>query len=128
MHKELASRKRRSFFMARHYKRRRIGHLRLGGMYPLSAGVAAMRSRARVSSHPIHPMLITFPFGLWVTSFIFDVIGRASGNQDLFAAGFYAVIAGCVGAALAAVPGVIDLFATVPPNSSARQRGYIHGG
>ena len=87
-----------------------------------------MRSRARVSSHPIHPMLITFPFGLWVTSFIFDVIGRVSANHDLFAAGFYAVIAGCVGAALAAVPGVIDLFATVPPNSSARQRGYLHGG
>jgi uncharacterized membrane protein/nitrite reductase/ring-hydroxylating ferredoxin subunit len=86
-----------------------------------------MRSKARVSSHPIHPMLVMFPFGLWVTSFIFDVLGRVFGNQDLFAAAFYSLIAGCVGAALAAVPGVIDLFSVVPPNSSARQRGYIHG-
>jgi uncharacterized membrane protein/nitrite reductase/ring-hydroxylating ferredoxin subunit len=85
-----------------------------------------MRSKARVSSHPVHPMLVMFPFGLWVTSFIFDVLGRIFGNQDLFAAGFYAIIAGCVGAALAAVPGVIDLFSVVPPSSSARRRGYIH--
>jgi len=87
-----------------------------------------MRSTARVSSHPIHPMLVTFPFGLWTTSFIFDVLGRIFDNSNLFAAGFYALIAGCVGAALAAIPGVMDLFTVVPPNSSARQRGYIHGG
>ncbi len=86
-----------------------------------------MRSKARVSSHPIHPMLVMFPFGLWVTSFIFDVLGRSFGNQDLFAAGFYVIIAGCVGAALAAIPGIIDLFSVVPPNSSGRRRGYIHG-
>ncbi len=45
----------------------------------------------------------------------------------MWAAGFYCIVAGCVMAALAAVPGVIDLFSVVPPASSARQRGYIHG-
>ncbi|MFL6299186.1 MAG: DUF2231 domain-containing protein [Terriglobales bacterium] len=86
-----------------------------------------MRSTARVSSHPIHPMLVMFPFGLWTTSFIFDVLGRVFDNSNLFAAGFYVLVAGCVGALLAAIPGAIDLFTVVPPNSSARQRGYIHG-
>src|SRR3954467_2916482 len=93
--------------------------------YPLWTGVAAMRSKARISSHPVHPMLVMFPFGLWVASFVFDLLGRVFGNADLFAAGFYALIGGCIGAVLAAVPGVVDLFSVVPPDSSARKRGYI---
>ncbi len=87
-----------------------------------------MRSRVNLKSHPIHPMLVAFPIGLWVASFIFDVIAVLSNNNLLWAAGFFCVLAGCVGAALAAVPGVIDLFAVVPRRSSARDRGYIHGG
>src|SRR5438270_3292442 len=87
-----------------------------------------MRSKARISSHPIHPMLVSFPIGLWTGSLIFDLSGRAWGNGSLAAAGFYAVIGGCIGAVLAAFAGVMDLFGTVPPNSSARSRGYLHGG
>jgi nitrite reductase/ring-hydroxylating ferredoxin subunit/uncharacterized membrane protein len=73
-------------------------------------------------------MIVMFPFGLWVASFIFDLLGRAASNSNLFSAGYFCLIGGCVGAACAAVPGVIDLFGTVPPNSSARKRGYIHAG
>ena len=86
-----------------------------------------MISKASFRSHPIHPMAVALPIGLWVTSFIFDLIGAASREQTYFLASFYMIVAGCVGAALAAVPGVIDLFGTVPPNSSARSRGYLHG-
>jgi nitrite reductase/ring-hydroxylating ferredoxin subunit/uncharacterized membrane protein len=86
-----------------------------------------MRARAHIRSHPIHPMLIAFPIGLWTGSFIFDCIAVARNDGSFAAAGFYALIAGCVGAALAAVPGVIDLFNVVPERSSARRRGYIHG-
>ena len=67
-----------------------------------------MRSKAAVSSHPIHPMLVSFPIGLWVTAFIFALLGISRGDASLWAAGFYCVVAGCVGAALAAVPGAID--------------------
>jgi uncharacterized membrane protein/nitrite reductase/ring-hydroxylating ferredoxin subunit len=87
-----------------------------------------MISKANVRSHPIHPMVVAFPIGLWVTSFIFDLLGAASHEQTYFLASFYMIVAGCVGAVLAAVPGVIDLFGAIPPNSSARSRGYIHGG
>ncbi len=86
-----------------------------------------MRSRANLASHPIHPMLVALPIGLWIGAFVFDLLSVLSGNPLLAAAGFYALIAGCVGAVLAAVPGVIDLFGSVPERSSARTRGYIHG-
>ncbi len=87
-----------------------------------------MLARAQFKSHPLHPQFVAFPIGLWTTSFIFDAIGRSAANPLLWAAGFYALIAGCVGAALAAVPGAIDLFTVVPPNSSGKQRGLVHGG
>lgn len=86
-----------------------------------------MRTKAQIKSHPIHPMLVSLPIGLWVGSFVFDLLGAATGNIYLHITAYYALIGGCVGAVLAAVPGVIDLFGAVPPNSSARQRGYIHG-
>jgi uncharacterized membrane protein/nitrite reductase/ring-hydroxylating ferredoxin subunit len=87
-----------------------------------------MRSKAAIASHPIHPMLVSFPIGLWVTGFIFDLLGVSRGNAMLWAAGFYCVIAGCVGAVLAALPGAIDWVTVVPPNSSAKSRGLLHGG
>src|ERR1700761_8751198 len=86
-----------------------------------------MRSTANLASHPIHPMLVALPIGLWIGAFVFSAIAVFTGNALLGAAGFYTAIAGCVGAVLAAVPGVIDLFGSVPDRSSARTRGYIHG-
>ena len=85
-----------------------------------------MRSKAAIQSHPIHPMLVSLPIGLWIAAFVFELVGRD--NPDLWAAGFYCVIGGCVGAVLAALPGALDWLTVVPPNSSAKQRGLIHGG
>jgi nitrite reductase/ring-hydroxylating ferredoxin subunit/uncharacterized membrane protein len=86
-----------------------------------------MRSKASIKAHPLHPILVAFPIGLWVASLIFDLIAVNSNNNLLWAAGFFCVLGGCIGAALAAIPGVIDLLSIVPPRSSAKQRGYIHG-
>jgi len=44
-----------------------------------------------------------------------------------WAAGFYAIIAGSAGAFLAAIPGAIDWWTVVPPQSSAKNRGLVHG-
>jgi uncharacterized membrane protein/nitrite reductase/ring-hydroxylating ferredoxin subunit len=87
-----------------------------------------MRSKASIQSHPIHPMLVGFPIALWVAGFIFDLLGTRGSNTGLWAAGFYSVIGGCVGAVLAATAGVIDFLYTVPPESSAKNRGLLHGG
>lgn len=85
-----------------------------------------MRARAQIKSHPLHPLLVAFPIGLFVTSFIFDLIGTALGFGSLFAAAWYCIIAGLIGGVLAAIAGAVDLFGVVPPNSSAKSRGYKH--
>jgi nitrite reductase/ring-hydroxylating ferredoxin subunit/uncharacterized membrane protein len=72
-------------------------------------------------------MLVAFPLALWTVSLIFDLLGLALRNPALWAAGFYAIVAGTVGAVFAAVPGIIDWLTIVPPQSSAKNRGLIHG-
>jgi uncharacterized membrane protein len=68
-----------------------------------------MASPASIGGHPIHPMLIPFPIALWVFSLVADVIYLWRGNlvwRDWIA--FYALLGGIIGAALAAVFGIID--------------------
>ena len=70
-----------------------------------------MRTPASISKHPIHPMLIVFPIGLWIFSLVCDLIhvAGASGEAWLTAA-FYSMAGGLIGALCAAVPGFIDLL------------------
>ena len=85
-----------------------------------------MRARAQIKSHPIHPVLVAFPIGLWITGWIMDVVGVIGNQPMLTSAAWYCILAGCIGAALAAAAGTIDLFSVVPPRSSGRSRGYKH--
>ncbi|OLE73797.1 MAG: hypothetical protein AUG12_03810 [Acidobacteria bacterium 13_1_20CM_2_57_8] len=68
-----------------------------------------MGSPASVHGHPIHPMLVVFPIGLWVFSFICDIVYHA-GSYNIFWKGvaFYTMLGGVLGALVAAVPGFID--------------------
>src|SRR5687768_6727194 len=71
-----------------------------------------MASPASIGGHPIHPMIIPFPIALWVFSLIADVIYLWRGNpvwRDWIA--FYTLLGGIVGAAAAAVFGIIDWLA-----------------
>src|SRR5687768_5104844 len=68
-----------------------------------------MASPASIGGHHVHPMLIPFPIALWVFSVVADVIYLWRGNlvwKDYIA--FYTLLAGIIGGAAAAVPGVID--------------------
>jgi len=85
-----------------------------------------MRSRAQIGSHPIHPILVSFPIGLYFASLIFDVIGAAREWPSLWSAAWYCILAGNIMAVAAAIAGAVDLFSVVPPNSSARSRGTKH--
>lgn len=76
-----------------------------------------MASPASISGHPIHPMLIPFPIALWVFSLVADGIYLWRGNpvwHDWIA--FYTLLAGTIGAAAAAIPGLIDWFSITQPN------------
>lgn len=66
-------------------------------------------SRASIRKHPIHPMLIVFPIGLWIFSLVCDIAYHA-GTQNVFwkEMAFYTMAGGVIGALLAAVPGFID--------------------
>ena len=87
-----------------------------------------MQSRAHLKSHPIHPILVAFPLALFVSSLAFDLIGLHYAEPALWTTGWYCAVAGLFGGAAAAIPGVIDLYGVVPPRSSGRNRGLLHGG
>jgi uncharacterized membrane protein len=75
-----------------------------------------MASRASIGGHPIHPMLIPFPIGLLVFSFVADLIFLWRGNpvwHDYIA--FYTMLGGIIGAAAAAIPGLIDWATLTDP-------------
>jgi uncharacterized membrane protein len=69
-----------------------------------------MATPASVHRHPIHPMLIVFPLGLWIFAFICYAVYRGTAGPSWRAASLYAMIGGIIGAVLAAVPGLIDLL------------------
>lgn len=70
-----------------------------------------MRTPASILSHPIHPMLVMFPVGLFLFSFICDLVSRFVSNPaDWVLVAFYTLAGGFIGALAAAIPGVIDLL------------------
>lgn len=85
-----------------------------------------MKSTAHFKSHPIHPILVSFPIAFFSGSFIFDCAGWLTGNDELWRTGYWLQIAGLVFALLAAVPGIIDYYFTVPPKSTAKKRATKH--
>jgi len=56
-------------------------------------------------------MLVPLPIGLWIFSFVCDLLFvLGSGASLWFTLGFYTMIGGTLGALLAAIPGVIDMI------------------
>lgn len=86
-----------------------------------------MRSFASIKSHPIHPILVSFPIALWTAALLADCAGIVLDHGLLWAAGFFAILGGILGAVLAAVAGTLDYVKVIPPNSSAKKRGLTHG-
>ena len=84
-----------------------------------------MRTTMRIGTHPIHPMLIPFPFALWTTSVLADVYCAVT--DRLHYIGYYLALLGCVGALLAAIPGAVDWWTSVPSGTEARRTGLRHG-
>jgi uncharacterized membrane protein/nitrite reductase/ring-hydroxylating ferredoxin subunit len=59
--------------------------------------------------HPIHPMLVHFPIGLLLLSFILDLASLVCSEvPKLVASSFYAMLLGTIMALMAAVPGFVD--------------------
>lgn len=69
-----------------------------------------MASPASVKKHPLHPMLVAFPIGLWVFALVCDIVAATGATDPWRTVALYATAGGIVGAVLAAVPGLIDYF------------------
>ncbi|MEV1288537.1 DUF2231 domain-containing protein [Micromonospora sp. NPDC049679] len=71
-----------------------------------------MESRLSVSGHPIQPMLVTFPVGLFVSAVLLDVGALAGGSvfSLLGDVAYWSIIAGLGAAALTALAGMVDLW------------------
>jgi uncharacterized membrane protein len=67
-----------------------------------------MASPASVAKHPLHPMLVAFPIGLWVFSLVCDIVRLFGGAPVWSTLALYTIGGGIAGALLAAIPGFID--------------------
>lgn len=85
-----------------------------------------MESRAKIAGHPVHPMLIVFPLGLFATAVIFDVIYLVTDVPRWTEMSFYMIGAGIIGGLAAAIPGTIDWLA-IPRGTRAKRVGLLHG-
>src|SRR3954471_15211614 len=84
-----------------------------------------MESRAKVLGHPIHPMLIVIPLGLFIGAVVFDAIYLWRGSATLATVGYWNIAGGIIGGLLAAVFGLIDWLA-IPAGSRAKRIGLLH--
>jgi uncharacterized membrane protein len=83
-----------------------------------------MRTPANIAGHPIHPMLVTLPIGLWVFSFVCDLcFAFGSGALEWKIVALYTMGGGIIGALLAAIPGLIDLL-SLP--AEPRKTALVH--
>jgi uncharacterized membrane protein len=74
-----------------------------------------MRTPASIAGHPIHPMLVPLPIGMWVLSLACDIIAAFAADPTSWkTVALYAMVGGIIGALLAAVFGLVDLL-SLPP-------------
>lgn len=84
-----------------------------------------MPTPASVARHPIHPMLVGIPIGLWVFAMVADLVhlfGWGSAVWKVIA--LYTIGGGIVAALIAAVPGFIDF--TSIADRRVRKVALIH--
>ena len=82
-----------------------------------------MQTKASIKNHPLHPMLVSIPIGLWVFSLVADILFlRGMGGEWRIVSG-YCIAGGILGALAAAVPGLID-YTTL--NGKPKEIGTWH--
>jgi uncharacterized membrane protein len=83
-----------------------------------------MSTRFSVAGHPVHPMLVPIPIGLWIFSLVADFVFVSNGDPRWAAAAYFTLGGGIVGALLAAIPGLVDLLGL--RDSRAQRIGVYH--
>ena len=86
-----------------------------------------MESRVKLLGHPVHPMLIVLPLGLFICAVVFDALYVWRGAPMFAGVGFWNIAGGILGGLLAALFGFIDWLA-IPAGTRAKRIGLLHGG
>ncbi len=85
-----------------------------------------MRSKARFLGHPIHPMLVVIPLGLFIAAVVLDGLFYWRGDTLFATISYYNIAGGILGGLLAAAFGLIDWIA-IPSGTRAKRIGALHG-
>src|SRR5690625_2488094 len=85
-----------------------------------------MESKAKLFGHPVHQVLVVIPLGLFLTATIFDLIFLIAAVDPLSSAAYWMILAGVIGALVAAPFGAIDWMA-LPEGTRAKRIGAHHG-
>lgn len=85
-----------------------------------------MESRVKLLGHPVHPMLIVFPLGLFISAVVFDGLYLRNHSIAMAEVGYFNIAGGVLGGLIAAVFGLIDWLA-IPSGTRAKRIGLIHG-
>jgi uncharacterized membrane protein len=86
-----------------------------------------MRSKLSIAGHPIHPMLVAIPIGLFTWAVVCDVVYLATDRDRLwYDMAFWAGIAGVISGLVAALPGIGD-YLTLAHDTDARAMALAHG-
>src|SRR6184192_3681682 len=76
--------------------------------------------------HPLHPMLVHFPIGLFLLSLLLDLASVAFPSvPNLIRDSFYAMLLGVITALIAAVPGVVD-YTDIRSDHPAKRTATTH--
>ncbi|MFL6688721.1 MAG: DUF2231 domain-containing protein [Alphaproteobacteria bacterium] len=68
------------------------------------------KSTAQIAGHPFHPMLVTFPIGFLIGTFVSDLVYLWLGDAFWARVSFWLLAAGIAMALLAALAGLIDFL------------------
>lgn len=83
------------------------------------------RSRAAIAGHPLHPVVLPFPFVFLTSTLVSDALLLFTGDGFWARASLYGLLAGLVTGVLAAILGLID-FSSIRAARSHRV-GWLHG-
>src|SRR5207249_2000871 len=76
--------------------------------------------------HPLHPMLVHFPIGLFLLSLLLDLASLAFPSvPNLVRDSFYAMLLGVITTLIAAVPGVVD-YTDIRSDHPAKRTATTH--
>src|SRR4051794_41788685 len=86
-----------------------------------------MESKVKLLGHPVHPMLIPVPLGLFIAAVVFDAVHFWRGSATMAVVAYWNIAGRIVGGLLAAGVGLID-WLPLSPSSPAKRDGVVRWG